>query len=124
VLVSLMGGAMNASGALKAARSGPPSWLAAVEELPADAVILTLDVAPVAWWADRGAVIAPAGSRADLSRVVELYHVSHYLALDPSGPPQPVAFEDGDLELLDQGPGWKLYRIRAAIRPEIPRKPG
>ena len=97
----------------RAAVQQSPPWVPALKALKPDAVVLTSDVPAVAWWSDRRAVICPVGSRADMATVIAFYRPDYYLALDPEE--RGVAFRDTDLSLIDQGPGWKLYRITGAF---------
>jgi Dolichyl-phosphate-mannose-protein mannosyltransferase len=116
LLIGAFGGLESWRQGFRTAGQPSPAWVSALKRLPPDAVVLTTDVPSVAWWTDRPAVICPVGSREDLSTVVTLYRANHYLALiDDEQPGRGVAFLGSDLSLLDQGPGWKLYRIKGPI---------
>ena len=115
LMIGAMGSAMSWQAAFKEAANQPtPGWVAAIKALPDDAVVLSNDVAPIVWWADRKAVIAPIGSRHDLATVVNRYKVGYALGT-AEGLGEGVAFREDDLEPIGLGAGWVLYRIVSSI---------
>ncbi|HEX8850198.1 MAG TPA: glycosyltransferase family 39 protein [Gemmatimonadaceae bacterium] len=99
----------------KGARTPAPGWTAAVRRLPENAVVLTAWTPYVAWWGHRLAVMEPWGTRADLEQVVRLYHPTAYLAVEIEDTASRAPFTPGELQLVEQGPDWRLYNI---VRPD------
>ena len=111
LLVGVSGAAMTWRQSFQGASRPPPGWIASVRSLPADALILTPEVAAVSWWTDRSALIAPVGLRSDLDALIARYPFTHVLAPGNAGPPLPgLALGLDELTLIDQGEGWRLYR--------------
>jgi len=112
VLISGLGALEAWRQAFRSARQPTPPWVIAVSRLPHPSVVLTSDVGSVLWWTDRKSVLCPLGSRNDLFDVITFYKTNMYLAIgDEDLPGSGVAFRAEDLKLLDQGVGWKLFRI-------------
>jgi hypothetical protein len=89
-----------------------PGWNAAARALPDEAILLTADPWHVAWWSEKMTVICPVGSREDLLTVLDTYAPTHFLELGiRDDPARDVGFLSEELEPLESGPGWTLYRI-------------
>ena len=97
-----------------------PEWLAAVDRIPKDAVVLTTDPWSLALVGDRKAVIIPRGGREDLRAVMRMYRPDY--VLDTAHSIGSYAFNvKRELEavlLSDESASvpWGLYRI---LDPEL-----
>lgn len=112
LLIGALGALENWRTAWGHARQPTPGWTAAVRSLPPETVVLTSDVGSVIWWSGKRAVVSPLGERSDLAAVVSYYKPGYYLALkEEERPGGVVAFKSSDLERVDQGKDWRLYRI-------------
>lgn len=88
-----------------------PSWVGPVKALPADAVVLTGYPPEVNWYTRRRAVIAPLGSREDLTKVLQVYQPGYFLDIEATIPNRRVDFVSEDLVMVARTPEWGLYRI-------------
>ena len=84
----------------------------AVDQLPADAVLLVGNTPSVGWWTDRATVLCPTSSRMDLDKVIATYHATHLLVADQiSQQVQTELFRPEDLQQVEQARDWSLHQI-------------
>lgn len=95
----------------------PPAWTPLVRSLPANARILSASPYLPAWYGERPSIVAPLGGRSSLDRVLSYYRPTYFLESTTLRPAERVAFRPEELQLLAQGPGWRLHRIVAPASP-------
>lgn len=93
------------------ARSPKPAWIAPVNGLPRDAIIMTALPPMVSWWTSRRTVVEPLGSRRDLDAVMTAYRPGFYLDIETGNRPDRPPFAEDELQPMAAGSGWALYRI-------------
>jgi hypothetical protein len=124
LLIGALGGVENWRAAVGSARRPIPGWVASVKDrVDPSGVVLTSEVGPVIWWTGRRAVVTPLGPRDDLAVVIAAYQPGYYLGVgDEELPGRKVSFLDRDLDRIDRGEGWSLYRIVGPGRPPLPKE--
>lgn len=87
----------------------PPAFAAAARSIPEGAVIFGVHPWSMAFFLDRTVVLYPVGGREAMTRVNAHYRPTHLLLADMFG--RSHDFRPDELQLVDKGAGWSLFRI-------------